>query len=159
LTGKHNTHEVAYGTTSMNPHYGAVRNPRDPARIPGGSSGGSAAAVADGMCFGALGSDTGGSVRGPASLCGVVGLKPTYGRVSLAGVVPLSWTLDHVGPFGRTVEDVALVMNAIAGHDPSDPGSADMPVPDFTANLEDGVSGLRLAVLRAPQMERAEPEV
>lgn len=159
LTGKHNTHEFAYGTTTMNPHYGPARNPRDPARIPGGSSGGSAVAVADGMCFGALGTDTGGSVRGPASLCGVVGLKPTYGRVSRAGVIPLAWTLDHVGPLARSVEDVALLMNTIAGPDPRDPACADEPVPDFTAGLDRGVSGLRLGLLRAPQMDRAEPEV
>jgi aspartyl-tRNA(Asn)/glutamyl-tRNA(Gln) amidotransferase subunit A len=159
LTGKHNTHEFAYGTTTMNPHYGPARNPRDPARIPGGSSGGSAVAVADGMCFGALGSDTGGSVRGPASLCGVVGLKPTYGRVSRAGVIPLAWTLDHVGPLARSVEDVAFLMNAIAGADPRDPACTKEPVPDFTAALDRGVAGLRLGLLRAPQMERAEPEV
>jgi aspartyl-tRNA(Asn)/glutamyl-tRNA(Gln) amidotransferase subunit A len=159
LTGKHNTHEAAFGTTTMNPHFGPVRNPHDPSRIPGGSSGGSAVAVADGMCFGALGTDTGGSVRGPASLCGIAGLKPTYGRISRAGVVPLAWTLDHVGPLGRTAEDVALLLNAIVGPDPRDPTAADVPVPDFTAGLGQGVAGLRLALLRAPQMERAEPEV
>jgi aspartyl-tRNA(Asn)/glutamyl-tRNA(Gln) amidotransferase subunit A len=159
LTGKHNTHELAYGTTTINPHFGAARNPRNPARITGGSSGGSAAAVADGMCFGALGTDSGGSIRGPAALCGVVGLKPTYGRVPLTGVVPLSWSVDHAGPLARTVEDVALLLIAIAGHDPRDPASAVVPVPDFCADLERGVQGLRLGLLRAPQSERAEPEV
>ena len=154
-----NTHEFAYGTTTINPHYGPARNPHDPARIPGGSSGGSAVAVADGMCCGALGTDTGGSVRGPAALCGVVGLKPTYGRVSRAGVVPLAWTLDHVGPLARTVTDVALLMNAVAGPDPRDPACADVPVPDFCAGLGQGVGGLRLGLLRAPQMQRAEPAV
>ncbi len=159
LTGKHNTHELAYGTTTINPYTGAARNPRDPARITGGSSGGSAAAVADGMCFGALGTDSGGSIRGPAALCGVVGLKSTYGRVSLAGVVPLSWSVDHAGPLARTVEDVALLLTAIAGHDPRDPASAAVPVPDFCAELGRGVQGLRLGLLRAPQSERAAPEV
>jgi aspartyl-tRNA(Asn)/glutamyl-tRNA(Gln) amidotransferase subunit A len=159
LVGKHNTHEWAYGTTTMNPHYGPARNPHDPTRIPGGSSGGSAVAVADGMCFGALGTDSGGSVRGPAALCGIVGLKPTYGRVSRAGVVPLSWTLDHVGPMGRTVEDAALLLAAIAGPDPLDATAEDMAVPDFRAELDRGAAGLRLGLLRAPQMERAEPAV
>lgn len=159
LVGKHNTHEWAYGTTTMNPHFGPARNPHDPARIPGGSSGGSAVAVADGMCFGALGTDTGGSVRGPASLCGIVGLKPTYGRVPRTGVIPLAWTLDHVGPLGRRVEDVALLLGAIAGHDPADPASADVPVPDYCEGLDRGVAGLRLGLLRAPQMDEAEPEV
>ncbi len=159
LTGKHNTHEWAYGTTTINPHYGPARNPHDPSRISGGSSGGSAVAVADGMCFGALGTDTGGSVRGPASLCGIVGLKPTYGRVSLAGVVPLAPSLDHAGPLGRTVEDVALLLNAIAGPDPRDPLCRDIESPDFTAAMAGDARGLRVALLRAPQMERAEPEV
>ena len=158
-TGKHNTHEIAFGTTTMNPHFGPARNPRDPSRIPGGSSGGSAVAVADGMCYGALGTDTGGSVRGPAALCGVVGLKPTYGRVSRVGVLPLAWTLDHVGPFGRTVEDCALMLQAIAGHDLADPGSADVPVPDYCSQLTRGVAGMRLGLLRGPQIKQAEPYV
>ena len=159
LTGKQNTHEWAYGTTTTNPHYGPARNPHDTNRIPGGSSGGSAVAVADGQCFAALGSDTGGSIRGPASLCGIVGLKPTYGRVSRRGVVPLAWSADHVGPLTRTVRDCALLMNVISGHDPRDPGSAAVSTPDFGAGLEAGVERLRLAVLRGPQMERAEPVV
>jgi aspartyl-tRNA(Asn)/glutamyl-tRNA(Gln) amidotransferase subunit A len=159
LTGKHNTHELAYGTTTINPHTGAARNPRNPARITGGSSGGSAAAVADGMCFGALGTDSGGSIRGPAALCGVVGLKPTYGRVPLTGVVALAWSVDHAGPLARTVEDVALLLTAIAGFDPRDPTSADVPTPDYFADLERGVQGLRLGLLRAPQSVRAEPAV
>jgi aspartyl-tRNA(Asn)/glutamyl-tRNA(Gln) amidotransferase subunit A len=159
LTGKHNTHEIAFGTTTMNPHFGPARNPHDPARIPGGSSGGSAVAVADGMCYGALGTDTGGSVRGPAALCGIVGIKPTYGRVSRAGVLPLAWTLDHVGSFGRTVEDCALLLQAIAGHDLADPACSDVPVPDFCADLERGVAGMRLGLVRGPQMQQAEPYV
>ncbi|MFZ5922434.1 MAG: amidase [Chloroflexota bacterium] len=124
ILGKTNTHEIALGITGINPHTGAVRNPHDPTRITGGSSSGSAAAVASGMALGALGSDTGGSIRIPASLCGVVGLKPTYGRVSTRGVVPLSWNLDHVGPIAKSVEDAALLLNVIAGYDPQDPASA-----------------------------------
>jgi aspartyl-tRNA(Asn)/glutamyl-tRNA(Gln) amidotransferase subunit A len=146
--GKQSMHEFAYGATSENPHYGPVRNPRDPERIPGGSSGGSAAAVAAGLCYGALGSDTGGSIRCPAALCGVVGLKPTYGRVSRAGVLPLAWSLDHVGPITRTVEDAALMLGAIAGHDPADGTSTKRPVPSYTRDLERGVRGLKLGVPR-----------
>ena len=122
LPGKLNLHEFAFGTTSRNPHYGAVHNPWDTERSPGGSSGGSGAAVAVGSALAAIGSDTGGSIRIPASLCGVVGLMGTYGRVSRAGVLPLSWTLDHVGPLARTVEDAAMFLDAIAGYDPLDPG-------------------------------------
>jgi len=115
ILGKTNTHEVALGVTNVNPHYGACRNPWDTARISGGSSGGSAAAVAAGMCLAALGTDTGGSIRIPASLCGVVGLKPTYGRSSLHGVFPLSWNLDHAGPLARSVRDAALLLQVMAG--------------------------------------------
>ena len=114
LLGKTNMHEWAFGVTSQNPHYGAVRNPWDPSRIAGGSSGGSAAALAAGFCFGALGTDTGGSIRIPAALCGVVGLKPTYGKISTAGVIPLSASLDHVGPMGKTAEDVALLYAVVS---------------------------------------------
>jgi aspartyl-tRNA(Asn)/glutamyl-tRNA(Gln) amidotransferase subunit A len=120
IVGKTNMHEFAYGVTTENPHYGPTRNPCDTARIPGGSSGGSAAALAAGMCFASVGTDTGGSIRIPASLCGVVGLKPTYGRVSAHGTVALSPTLDHVGPLARTVSDTAIVLRAIAGRDPHD---------------------------------------
>jgi aspartyl-tRNA(Asn)/glutamyl-tRNA(Gln) amidotransferase subunit A len=152
-------HELAMGGTTTNPHYGATHNPWKLDRIPGGSSGGSAAAVAAGFCYAAMGTDTGGSVRAPAAYCGLAGLKGTYGRVSIYGVVPLSWTLDHAGPLARTTEDVALVMNAIAGHDPQDDGSANQPVPDFTARLDDGLQGLRLGVPRSHFFEQIHSEV
>lgn len=131
LLGKTNTHEIALGITGINPHTGAVRNPRNPSRISGGSSSGSAAAVASGMALGALGTDTGGSVRIPAALCGVVGFKPNFGRVSTSGVLPLSWNLDHVGILTKTVADAALLYAVIAGYDPQDPNSvraADLPL-------------------------------
>ncbi len=123
IVGKTNTHEIALGITGINPHTGPARNPHDPARITGGSSSGSAAAVAAGMALGALGTDTGGSIRIPAALCGVVGFKPTFGRVSMRGVLPLSWNLDHVGPIAKTVEDAAILYEVIAGYDPRDPNS------------------------------------
>ena len=145
--GKTHMHEFAFGITNVNPHYGPARNPWDPERMTGGSSGGAGAAVAAGLALAALGSDTGGSIRIPAALCGVVGLKPTYGLVSRRGAVPLAWSLDHVGPLARTVEDAALLLNAIAGHDPRDPGSANVPLPDYTRGLRDGVRGLRFGVL------------
>jgi aspartyl-tRNA(Asn)/glutamyl-tRNA(Gln) amidotransferase subunit A len=157
--GKTNLEEFAYGATSINPHYGACHNPWDPARIAGGSSGGSAAAVAAGLCSAALGTDSGGSIRQPSALCGLVGLKPTYGRVSRHGVVPLSWSQDHVGPMARTVRDAALLLQAMAGHDPRDPASSPAPVPDYTAALEDGVRGLRLALPRDFFFERVDPTV
>lgn len=143
--GKLNQHELAYGTTSKNPHFGPVLNPRDPKRIPGGSSGGSGAAIAAGFVPMALGTDTGGSIRIPASYCGVAGLKPTYGRVSRYGVLPLAFSLDHAGPLGKTVEDCALAMAAIAGPDDRDPTSSHAPAPDFhkaAARLD----GLRVGV-------------
>src|SRR5438093_8794253 len=115
FVGKHNLHEFAYGGSSLISHFGPVRNPVDPDFVAGGSSGGSAAAVASGMCYAAVGTDTAGSIREPASLCGVVGLKPTYGLVSTRGIIPLSQSLDHAGPITRTVEDAALVLDAIAG--------------------------------------------
>ncbi|MCW2736815.1 amidase [Nocardioides sp.] len=141
MVGKTFTHEFAYG--SFTP---PTRNPWDGDHIPGGSSGGSAAAVAAGSCVVALGTDTAGSIRMPASFCGVVGLKPTYGRASKRGVTPLAWSLDHVGPMARNTRDVALVMDAIAGHDPLDSGSVDAPVPDHAAGLASGVDGLRVGV-------------
>jgi aspartyl-tRNA(Asn)/glutamyl-tRNA(Gln) amidotransferase subunit A len=150
LTGKLNLHEFALGTTSNNPHFGAVRNPWDIERSPGGSSGGSGAAISAGSALGTLGSDTGGSIRIPASLCGCVGLMPTYGRTSRNGVLPLSWSLDHVGPLAKTVEDAALILNAIAGHDPADPGSASEPVDDYTSQLGRDLRGLRVGVPRDP---------
>ncbi|MGY1747165.1 amidase [Blastococcus sp. SYSU D00695] len=140
--GKTHTHEFAYGTITP-----TTRNPWDTGRIPGGSSGGSAAAVAAGSCMVGLGSDTAGSIRIPAALCGTVGLKPTYGRVSRRGVTPLSWSLDHVGPLARNVVDCAWVLDAIAGHDPLDPATVDVPVPRHAADLDRGVAGLRIGVL------------
>ena len=146
ITGKLNMHEFAYGATGINPHYGSARNPWNAKRITGGSSSGSGSAVAAGQCFAAIGTDTGGSIRIPASLCGVVGVKPTFGLVSRRGIVPLSWSLDHVGPLARTVEDAAIVLQAIAGHDPLDGSSADEAVPEYRAGLRDGVRGLRIGV-------------
>jgi len=148
IIGKTNLHEFACGTTGVNPHFGPVRNPWDTQRITGGSSSGSAAAVASGEALAALGTDTGGSIRIPAAFCGVVGLKPTYGRVSNGGTVPLSSSLDHVGPLCRNVEDAATVLQAIAGLDPSDGSSVEMPVPDYQAALASGVAGLRIGVPR-----------
>lgn len=159
LLGKLNTHEFAYGATTNNPHYGPTRNPWDRDRIPGGSSGGSAAAIAAGLAAGTMGSDTGGSIRIPAALCGVVGLKPTFGRVSKAGVLPLSWSFDHAGPITRTVEDAALMLNTIAGYDPADFSTVPMPVPDFTAGLGAGVRGLRIGVPRAYFFDLLDEEV
>jgi len=159
FVGKANLHEWAFGVTNQNPHFGPTRNPWDLTRIPGGSSGGSAAALAMGECYGALGSDTGGSIRIPASLCGIVGLKPTYGRVSVRGVIPLSWTLDHAGPMARTVRDVALLYRSIAGYDPLDPLSSDVPLEDPLPSLESGVRGLRLGLPRTHFFERTDPEV
>lgn len=145
MLGKLNMHEWAMSVTTINPHWGTCRNPWDLAHIAGGSSGGSGAALAAGLCLGALGSDTGGSIRVPSSFCGVVGLKPTFGRVSTRGVLPLSWNLDHAGPMARRVQDVALLLQLIAGHDPADPGSLDVPTGDYT-NLRPGVRGWRVAL-------------
>jgi aspartyl-tRNA(Asn)/glutamyl-tRNA(Gln) amidotransferase subunit A len=145
--GKTNTPEFAYGPLDAY-HYGVTRNPWDLARFPGGSSMGAAAALAAGLVPGALGSDTGGSIRHPAHWSGVTGLKPTYGRVPLAGVIALATSLDHVGPMTRSAEDAALLLAAIAGHDPADPTSADAPVPDYAADLGRPVRGLRVGVPR-----------
>src|SRR5215212_8997364 len=139
IVGKTNTHEIALGVTGNNPHYGTARNPWDSARIPGGSSSGSAIAVATGMALGALGTDTGGSIRIPASLCGVVGFKPTFGRVSLRGVFPLSWNLDHVGPLAKCVKDAALLLQVIAVYDAADPASVKMPTDDYLGHLMDDI--------------------
>lgn len=144
--GKLNMHEIALGVTNVNPHYGACHNPWAVDHISGGSSGGSAAALAAQLCLGALGSDTGGSIRIPAALCGIVGLKPTYGRVSLKGVIPLSWNLDHAGPMGRQVRDVAIILQAIAGFDPGDPASVNRPVDQYLPQLEMGVHGWKIAL-------------
>ncbi|MGE3984627.1 MAG: amidase [Dehalococcoidia bacterium] len=144
--GKLNMHEWALGTTNVNAYFTTARNPWDPARITGGSSGGSAAAVAASMALGTLGSDTGGSIRIPAALCGITGLKPTFGRVSVRGVVPLSWSLDHAGPMARTAADCALLLQAIAGFDAADPLSADVPAPDYAPYLSRGADGLRIGL-------------
>ena len=148
LLGKTATHEFALGGPSFDLPWPPARNPWNRDRFPGGSSSGSGAAVAAGFVPMAIGTDTGGSVRNPATACGIVGMKPTYGRVSRQGVVPLSYSLDHVGPMTRTVGDNALMLNALAGYDPADPASADVPVPDFTAQLDQGVKGLRIGVIR-----------
>jgi aspartyl-tRNA(Asn)/glutamyl-tRNA(Gln) amidotransferase subunit A len=150
LVGKCNTHEFAAGSTTNNPWYGATRNPWALDRAPGGSSGGSGAAVAAFLCPGATGTDTGGSIRGPAACCGIVGLKPTYGRVSIRGIYPNAVSLDHAGPMTRTARDAGLLLGAMAGYDRHDPTSADVPVPDFTAGIDAGVSGLRVA--RCPDL-------
>src|SRR5712691_8411377 len=157
--GKLNLHEWALGVTNQNPHFGPACNPWDTSRIPGGSSGGSAIAVASGFCYVSPGSDTGGSIRIPASLCGVAGLKPTYGRVSLRGVIPLAWTLDHSGPLARTVGDLAIALNAIAGHDPLDPASVDVASEDYAASLEDGAKDVRVVVPANFFFDDVDPEV
>ena len=148
--GKLNMHEFAFGPEGLNQHYGTAWNPWDANthRICGGSSSGSGSAVAAGLCAGTLGSDTGGSIRIPAALCGLSGIKPTYGRVSRAGVLPLAWSMDHVGPMCRSASDCALMLNAIAGYDAQDPSSSVLPAPDFTAALTGDVKGLRIGVLR-----------
>jgi len=148
LVGKTNMHEFAFGGTSVVSHFGAVHNPWKPDHIAGGSSGGSAAAVAAELCYGALGSDTAGSIRQPSAFCGIVGLKPTYGLVSNRGVVPLSWSLDHVGPMTRTVADAALLLQAIAGYDQEETTSVQMTVPDYYAALRMPPSSLRIGVAR-----------
>lgn len=159
LMGKTNTHEIALGVTGNNPHYGTARNPWDPTRIPGGSSAGSAIAVATGMALGALGTDTGGSIRIPASLCGVVGLKPTFGRVSLRGVFPLSWNLDHVGPLTKCVKDAALMLQVISAYDPIDPASIKMLSGDYLGHLIDDVEGKKIALAVGEFVEASDPEV
>lgn len=160
MVGKTNLHEHAYGITSENPHYGAVRNPWDRERSPGGSSGGSAVAVATGMALGATGTDTGGSIRVPASWCGITGLKPTYGRVSRFGVLPLGYSLDHVGPMALTVRDTALLFEAMAGYDPRDPSSVDRPVPRcLPPEEEPSLKGIRIGLPRNFFFERIERDV
>ena len=148
IVGKTNMHEFAWGGTSANPHYGEVRNPWNPDRFPAGSSGGSGVAVAARTCSAALGTDTGGSIRLPSAINGITGLRPTVGRVSNAGVIPLAWSMDTVGPMARTAEDCALMFNALAGHDHKDPGTATVGTVDYTTDLNRGVEGLRVGVIR-----------
>jgi aspartyl-tRNA(Asn)/glutamyl-tRNA(Gln) amidotransferase subunit A len=157
--GKLNTSEIASGPFGNNDHHGDVQNPWRPGHASGGSSAGSGAAVAAGLVLGALGSDTGGSVRLPAACCGIAGLKPTYGRVSRSGVMPLSWSLDHVGPMARTVADVALMLGVIAGHDPRDATTSHRPVPDCIGALEAGIGGLRLGVPENYYFDGVAPEM
>jgi aspartyl-tRNA(Asn)/glutamyl-tRNA(Gln) amidotransferase subunit A len=159
--GKMSTHEFAIGGPSFDLPWPPARNPWNPGHHPGGSSSGSGSALAAGLLPAALGTDTGGSVRNPASMCGIVGLKPTYGRTSRRGVLPLSFSLDHVGPMTRTIEDNAILLNVIAGHDPLDPGSADVATEDYTAALGQGVKGLKLGVIRHfyTKDETADPEM
>jgi aspartyl-tRNA(Asn)/glutamyl-tRNA(Gln) amidotransferase subunit A len=159
IIGKTTTHEIALGVTGDNPHYGTAHNPWDTTRIPGGSSSGSAIAVATGMALGALGTDTGGSIRIPASLCGVVGLKPTYGRVSLRGVFPLSWNLDHAGPLTSCVRDAALLLQVISVYDPLDPASIKMLTGDYLGHLLDDMEGRKIALGVGEFIDGADAEV
>jgi len=159
IIGKTNTHEIALGVTGNNPHFGTALNPWDITRIPGGSSSGSAIAVATGMALGALGTDTGGSIRIPASLCGVVGFKPTYGRVSLRGVFPLSWNLDHVGPITSCVKDAALLLQVISIYDPIDPASVKMLTGDYLGHLVDDMGGRKIALGVGEFIESSDGEV
>lgn len=154
IVGKTHTHEFAYGAATP-----TTGNPWDPTRIPGGSSGGSGATVAARGCYMAMGTDTGGSIRIPSALCGTVGLKPTFGRVSRHGIASLSWSLDHAGPLARTVADAAVTLGAVAGYDPRDNGSADVPVADYLAELEHGVRGLRIGVPKNYYFDLLDPEV
>lgn len=155
LVGKTGMHELAYGVTSNNPHFGTIRNPWNADHIPGGSSGGSGVAAATGMAFAAMGSDTGGSIRIPAAYCGTVGLKPTYGRVSRDGVMPLDFSLDHMGPLTRSVKDAAIVLQAIAGHDVKDHTSSTANVPDYQFGLDAPLAGLRLGIPKNYYFEQA----
>jgi aspartyl-tRNA(Asn)/glutamyl-tRNA(Gln) amidotransferase subunit A len=156
---KTNLHELAYGITSTNPHFGAVRNPWNRERIPGGSSGGSGAAVAAEMVFMAMGSDTGGSIRNPAAFCGTVGIKPTYGRVSRYGVMPLGFSLDHMGPLTRSVRDAAISLEAIAGHDPRDETSSYRSVPDYLPPKEVSIQDIRIGWPENFYFDRVDPAV
>jgi aspartyl-tRNA(Asn)/glutamyl-tRNA(Gln) amidotransferase subunit A len=159
IVGKNNLHEFAYGGSSLVSHFGDVHNPWNVERIAGGSSGGSAASLPVGMAYAAIGTDTAGSIREPAALCGCVGLKPTYGRVSSRGVIPLSTSLDHVGPLTSNVEDAAIVLQAIAGFDPADVTSAEISVVDYVSGLKEGARNVRVGVARANFFEELDPEV
>jgi aspartyl-tRNA(Asn)/glutamyl-tRNA(Gln) amidotransferase subunit A len=159
ILGKLNMHEIALGVTNVNPHFGACRNPWDRSRITGGSSGGSAAALAADLCIGSLGTDSGGSIRIPASLCGIVGLKPTYGRVSLRGIIPLSWNTDHAGPMAKCTEDVALLLHVIAGYDSLDPYSIKHRRGEYLSRLHNGVRGWRIALAMDEYFDRTDAQV
>jgi aspartyl-tRNA(Asn)/glutamyl-tRNA(Gln) amidotransferase subunit A len=159
ILGKLNCDEFAMGSSNENSAYGPVHNPRDLSRVPGGSSGGSAAAVAAGTAVATLGSDTGGSIRQPAAFCGVVGLMPTYGRVSRYGLIAFASSLDHIGPLTKSVSDSALILQQIAGRDPMDSTSADVPVPDYSAAIGQTVKGLRLGIPKEYFAEGLDPEV
>jgi aspartyl-tRNA(Asn)/glutamyl-tRNA(Gln) amidotransferase subunit A len=159
IVGKTNLNEFACGVTTTNAHYGDTNNPWDPSRIPGGSSGGSAAAVAAGFCTMATGTDTGGSIRIPAALCGIVGLKPTYGRISTQGIMPLSWEQDHPGPMTRTVYDAAIMLRAMAGWDMADPATVRRSVPDYAGALGGNLDGLRVGVDREYALRGISAEV
>lgn len=157
--GKTGLHELAYGITSANPHYGVIRNPHDRERVPGGSSGGSGVAVSTGMALMATGTDTGGSIRIPASFCGVTGLKPTYGRVSRYGVKPLGLSLDHIGPLAQTVRDAAIALNAMAGFDDRDPSSSRAPVLEYIPPTPCSIAGLTIGIPRNYFFEAVSPEI
>jgi aspartyl-tRNA(Asn)/glutamyl-tRNA(Gln) amidotransferase subunit A len=160
VIGKTNTHEIALGVTNNNPHFGACKNPWDITRTPGGSSGGSAVAVSTGMALAALGTDTGGSIRIPAALCGVVGLKPTFGRVSLRGILPLSWNLDHAGPITRKVEDAALMLQVMGGYDEQDPTSVKTLPGDYSSHLRDPMKERKVALAVGSYIEEVTaPEI
>ena len=159
LIGKTNLHEFAMGGTSATSYYGPVRNPWALDRNPGGSSGGSAAAVSADLCYGALGTDTGGSIRTPASFCGVVGLKPTYGLVSIRGIIPLTLSLDHCGPLVKTVEDAAILLSALTGYDKLDIASVEHAKEDYATQMKQPVSGLRLGIPRAPFFDLLDADV
>jgi len=159
IIGKTNMHELAYGITSANPYFGAVRNPWNPGCLPGGSSGGSAVAVAAGMALAAIGTDTGGSIRIPASFCGITGLKPTYGRVSRYGVLPLDFAMDHIGPLAGSVRDCAAVLEVLAGRDSRDETSSARPVPDFMPAAGASLAGIRIGVPENFYFDRIAPGV
>ncbi|MFI5023148.1 MAG: amidase [Alphaproteobacteria bacterium] len=159
MLGKANLHEFAHGITGENASFGTPPNPWDASRLTGGSSSGSAVAVANGLACFSIGSDTGGSIRVPAALCGLVGLKPTFGWISRYGMIPYCWSLDHVGIITKTAAEAALVLQVLAGYDPRDPGSVEMPVPDFRTRMDRGIAGLRIGVPEKHFFDRADPEI
>jgi aspartyl-tRNA(Asn)/glutamyl-tRNA(Gln) amidotransferase subunit A len=159
ITGKTNTHEIALGVTGINPHFGVCHNPWDVNRISGGSSSGSTVAVATGMSLAAVGTDTGGSIRIPAALCGMVGLKPTYGRVSLRGITPLSWNLDHAGPLTKSVKDAAILLQVIAGYDSLDPASANISVEDYSLEPKEFLKGWKVAIASGDYIDESDSEI